>query len=146
MKLFLDANIFVAACGSDNGGSRYLFRIAEKESDICLFSSEYALFEARENILKKMPGSMTLFFQLTSLSIVTLIHPAPNHLQFLARSVVPLKDAPILAGALSARVDALCTLDKKDFHNAEVKELCASFGTTVVFPRDILVQWRNDHM
>ena len=143
MKLFLDANIFIAACGSEKGGSRYLFRIAEQDSNVSLFSNTYALAEAEVNISKKMPEKINLFSHLKSLSMVILVHPAPPYLQFLARSFVPLKDVPILAGALSAQVDSLCTLDKKDFHTKRVKELCASFGVTIAFPRDILIQWRE---
>jgi predicted nucleic acid-binding protein len=142
MKIFLDANIFVAACGSATGGSRYLFSIADVTPAWQLLTSDLALREARRNIAHKMPECASVFSDLVIAHALTVVHDPPEALVAWASGVVNKKDAPILAAALSAKADVLCTLDRKDFHGASVKRACRAVGMGIVTPKDLLVEWR----
>lgn len=143
MKIFLDANIFVAACGSDTGGSQYLFRVAEHDPTWCLVTSAYALNEARKNIQKKMPQKMSIFVALATHASLVVVHPPPQAIIDIASSVIQKKDAPILAAALVAQADMLCTLDQKDFFTKKAKQFCRTYGMAIVLPGTLLKKWRD---
>jgi uncharacterized protein len=143
MKIFLDANILVAACGSAQGGSRYLFYIAEQESAWHLLTSAYAVSEARANVERKLPGSLKHLSELLVSPQLTIVYPPSSPLITAARTVVPKKDAPILAAAIAAKADTLCTLDKKDFHTKSVKQWSKKYQLSITDPRALLTQWRN---
>lgn len=141
MRIFLDANIIIAACGSEWGGSRALFDIARKDQTLQLITSDYAIREARRNSEKKLPLAMATFNVLTKESPLMIVREAPPLLTKSVASIVPTKDAPILSAALFARADYLCTLDKKDFHSTATQDACRALGVTISTPRDILLKW-----
>lgn len=143
MKIFLDANIFVAASGSATGASRYLWRVAEREASWQLLTSAYAIAEARRNVEQKLPRAMPEFRDLITARTLTVVHPPLAAFLKLARTTVPEKDGPILAAAIFAQADCVCTLDQKDFHRLPVKRHCARWGLKIVFPHDLLRQWRE---
>lgn len=145
MKIFLDANIFVAACGSATGGSRFLFSVAEIEASWHIVTSQFALQEARLNVQKKLPTKREIFEQLLISSQLTIIQTPPESTIKELRSIIAEKDAPILAAAVYGQVDVICTLDQKDFHNKKVKTWCQRFDISVLMPRDLLTSWRDSH-
>lgn len=142
MKIFLDANVFVAACGSATGGSRYLFAVAGIDPTWQLLTSELAVREARRNVMRKMPGTSPTLSDLVTARTLTVVHTPPDELVAWASRIVHRKDAPILGAALSAKADALCTLDRKDFHTTSVKRACRAVGIRIVTPKDLLLAWR----
>lgn len=142
MKIFLDANIFIAAAGNEDGGSSYLFRIAEIEKWI-LFTNPYALMEARRNIWKKLPDSKSRFSSLIVNPTLIIANPAPKAMQDQCKKIVPEKDAPILAGALFSKSNILCTLDQQDFHNQFVKTFCKSKNLIIKTPKQMLKMYRR---
>lgn len=144
MKIFLDANIFVAACGSDTGGSRYLFRVAEHDSTWFLLTSAYALNEARRNVQKKMPDAISLFEELATHTSLIVIHPPSQSVLNIAATVISQKDAPILAAAVMAQTDVLCTLDQKDFFTKKAKQFCRTYGMAIASPGTLLKKWRDN--
>lgn len=144
MKIFLDANIFVAACGSDTGGSRYLFRVAEFDPTWFLLTSAYALHEARKNIQKKMPDAMNLFESLATHPSLIVVHPPSQTIIDIASSIIREKDAPIIAAAVMAQADVICTLDQKDFFTKKVIQFCSKHGISIALPGMLLQQWRDD--
>jgi predicted nucleic acid-binding protein len=141
MRIFLDANIIIAACGSEQGGSRALFEIAKKDSFLQLITSDYALREAKRNITEKLPVSIIVFTALTKGYQLMTVREAPPLLTQNIVSIVPKKDAPILSAALFARAEYLCTLDKKDFHSPATRQACSALGVTIATPGDILLVW-----
>ncbi len=143
MKIFVDANIFVAACGSETGGSQYLFVVASQEPTWHLITSHLAVREARTNVQKKLPHALSTLEDLILVPSLTIVHPAPQAIVMESAQVIDEKDAPILAAAVCAQAQYLCTLDRKDFHNLKVKKWCKHQGITIVTPRDLLVQWRD---
>ena len=142
MKIFLDANIIIAATGSDLGGSRYLFKIAEQNPHWQLLTSVYAIAEARANVLAKLSNRYAFFISLITSTALTVIHPPAETIIKLAHGLVPPKDEPILAAAISCSANILCTLNKKDFHTPRVRRRCRDWGIRIVLPKDLLEEWR----
>ncbi len=143
MRIFLDTSVFVAACASESGGSRYIFAIAQKDPSYQLITNSYAIVEAKRNVLHKLLLSYHFLQNLiTSRTLVSMQDP-PQALIRLAAGTIHEKDAPILAGAIFGHADILCTLDKKDFHTLTVKTFCSAFGITIQYPGDVVKQWRD---
>lgn len=143
MKIFLDANILIAACGNPQGGSAYLFRVAAQEQTWQLLTSAYAIAEARRNIIHKLPRAQDDFTSLIAAPSITIAYPPQSALIRIASRIVSSKDAPILAGALSSHAQWLCTFDVKHFHIDRVRKWCSQFDIRIAAPKDILVNWRN---
>ena len=114
-KIFLDENVFFAATFSPTGGSSMLFELA-KHRKVELFSSLYALNEAKRNILLKGGKDLLLrFYQLVSeLQAIDQKKIDEADAKKWEEWIVA-KDAPILISAQRQKVDFLVTLDKKDF-------------------------------
>lgn len=109
MRLFLDASVLLAACGSATGASRHLFRLAPA-NEWSLVATPYVVEEVLHN-LPQLPAAAT--------SACARFRPAlwiRDDVLTLDRAVVfpASKDRPVLFSAL-AWADALLTLDRGDF-------------------------------
>ncbi len=145
MRIFLDANIFVAAVGCPEGGSAFLFQVAEKEK-WTLVTNEYIIEESRRNINAKLFTAKDRFITcLANKSLLVLKDPSSKFCGICA-SVVPQKDAPVLAGAILSKSDILCTLDRKDFHNKQIKNFAKRFGVQIMTPKEILLAYRDNRL
>ncbi len=113
MRLFLDANVIFSAVHSPGGRSHALFRLAQ--AGLCeLLSSAHAIGEAHRNLALKSPTKIDELAQF--LEVVTPVpEPDPRLVTWAAETGLPDNDAPILAAAVAARVDALVTGDRKHF-------------------------------
>ncbi len=145
MKIFLDANIFIAATGSETGGSRYIFHIAQKDEKIHLVTTRYVLEEASRNIKKKMNNKYSFFSSLITSGIFTVVEEPPMKLIQEVQKVIKEKDAPVLAGAVFAGADILCTLDREDFFTKKVENWCKKLGIKLLIPGEFLEDWRKHH-
>ena len=98
--------------------------------------SEYAQDEAEKNLLKKFPQSLPEFQTLKS-AIEVCQNPSVDLESRVSEAapLVPRKDLPILAGAVSAEVDWLITLDDKHFKHLRGKTV---HGVLVMEPRHAL--------
>lgn len=143
MRIFIDTSVFVAACASQIGGSHYLFAIARKDPTIQLVTNSYAMVEAKRNCLEKLPQAVDQLIELTTSKELLVMRESPPALVRLAAHIINLKDAPILAGALYARADILCTLDKKDFHMPKIATWGSHFGLKILYPRDVIYRWKK---
>jgi predicted nucleic acid-binding protein len=61
MKLFLDTSVLLAACGSEKGASRELFRLAPS-NEWTLMTTPYVLEETKRN-LPKLPSAASSVWQ-----------------------------------------------------------------------------------
>lgn len=109
MKLFLDTSVLLAACGSDRGASREIFRRAESCQWV-LMASPYVVVEVENNLARLTDVAARVWPQLLpqlaiAADVVTLDQIAVFE---------PAKDRPILFSAL-AWADVLLTLDRNDF-------------------------------
>lgn len=109
MRLFLDASVILAACGSERGASREIFRLAPT-NDWLLVTTRYARAEVERN-LAAFPQSATAVWSQIEASVLVM-----DDVVSLDRPVIfsAGKDRPILFSAL-AWADVLLTLDRGDF-------------------------------
>lgn len=117
IKIFVDANIFFAAAKSPRGGSALILELAKKKR-IKIVTVNYVLREAEKNIKNKLD----IRFLLAHYQNVLEINPEIQSLDAITLKnvglfidVLPIKDIPILLGALLSGAGILLTLDKKDF-------------------------------
>ena len=113
MKLFLDANVIFSAAHREAGRAQDLIALAR--GGVCeLLASAHAIEEAKRNLELKSTG-----FELrleAAINMMTTVPEAPAALVEWARAQgLPIKDAPILAAAVSAKADLLVTGDSRDF-------------------------------
>lgn len=124
-KLFLDANVVFSAVCSSSGASSFLFQLAKKKK-IILFSSFYAVNEAKVNVERKLgQDKLILLYELIS-EFKKVDNFAPVFDGKYENFIVE-KDIPILVGAENMAVDFLITLNKKDFMNAKIAKLKLPF-------------------
>ncbi|MBI4313350.1 MAG: PIN domain-containing protein [Candidatus Omnitrophica bacterium] len=113
-RFFLDANILFSAAYDAQSRSALLFDLA-KAGRCTLATSSYAREEARRNLASKRPEALTVFEHRLQ-AVPHIQEPDPRVIQHLAaRHMVPVEDAPILAAAIQAGVDALVTGDRTHF-------------------------------
>jgi len=109
VRLFLDTSVLLAACGSNTGASREIFRRAEANGWI-LITTPYVIEETVRNLPDFPPSASANWVRLRPGLLVM------DDVLTLDRPVVfPAgKDRPILFSAL-AWADILVTLDRGDF-------------------------------
>jgi predicted nucleic acid-binding protein len=109
MRLFLDANILFTAAHNPKGKAIFLIELGG-QGHWELFSSPYALEEARRNLERKFPNSLDGLGSLVR-GICLIEHRAGfGHPAGLAQ-----KDQPIFQAALGCQATHLLTGDLKDF-------------------------------
>ena len=109
MKLFLDANILFTAAHNPKGKSLFVIELG-RQGYWELFSSPYALEEARRNLERKFPRSLD--------DLGTLqhgIHLIEHRAGLDFPEGLAQKDQPIFQAALACQATHLITGDLKDF-------------------------------
>lgn len=138
-RVFLDASVFVAAAGSPSGGSALVFELCRQARAIPV-ASLLVLEESERNIAKKLGRTALLRFYQEIGSIDLEVTEPPDEKEVAAQSgIINAKDAPVLAGAMKAKVDCLLTLDRKDFLSPVVLE--AGLPFEVMTPGSFLTDW-----
>lgn len=112
-KVFLDSSVIIAGLASDTGGSNEILALAEL-GVIIPYISEFVVSEVVRNTQKKLPGSIALFITLFKKIPFKMIEFSERDLDF-AKTMINEKAAPILAAAVSGKVDWLLSLDKHFF-------------------------------
>ena len=142
MKVFLDANVFFAAAGSPTGGSAFVLELA-KQKKIRVVTVAYALVEAERNIQQKLGEKALDRYHQNLLEVgpeVQNIDNVPMNVAKTLEQLLPLKDVPILLGAMLSDASFLLTLDRKDFlDNKKLEESKLSFK--IVTPGDFLQKY-----
>lgn len=135
--LFLDANILFSASMTTGGPNAFIIQLSQLgHCHIC--SSQYALDEALRNLNHKYPEATEVFDVITQSLKIT---PEPNpKLVNWAETLLPAKDAPILAAAVTARATILVTGDRKHF--SELYGLSFS-GLQILTPTQALEELLN---
>jgi predicted nucleic acid-binding protein len=114
MRLFLDANVLFSG---SNLGSNIHWLLQEVRQGHELLTSDFAIEEARRNILLKRPAWLTAFEDLvTQVRIVPSVH-------FAIQDDLAEKDAPLLCAAIRFGCQYFVTGDKRDFGHL--------YGTTI---------------
>jgi predicted nucleic acid-binding protein len=130
-RVFLDANILFSAAYRSDSRLRVLFELAAA-GRMRLVASRFAHEEARRNLAAKRPAALAdLDTLLAQVEIVREGGPS----EVAAASMLPAKDAPILAAAIAARCDWLVTGDAQHFGSLFGKQV---HGVRVTTPAEML--------
>ncbi len=106
MRVFLDANILFSA---SQAHSRIMALLDVLSARAVLLTNEYAAEEARRNLAAKFPdGVKTLERLLKNCEIILQLATDVD-------AGLPLKDVPILGGAIAGHATYLLTGDERDF-------------------------------
>lgn len=136
IKVFLDASVLVAASASAKGASAYVLHLA-RQRKIKAFVSEDALSEAAKNVNLKLDdiGEERLKTYLIKANLKLVDSPEAETIA-LCEKFIHFKDAPILAAAITKKVDILLTLDRKHFLTKSVADFAKPMK--ILTPGDFL--------
>jgi len=110
-RVFLDTSALFSGLNSPFGASGFIISLFKLKKIIIVISPE-VISEAEKTIKDKFPLLKIPFLDfLASQSIITQ-KLTPKEIKS-AYKIINSEDAPILAGAIKAKVDFLITLDKK---------------------------------
>ena len=133
--VFLDASVLFAACYSEAGSSRDLLREAIR-GNVEIVLSEHVLEEARRNLARKAPGALSAFHELlTAIKPQMARKPTLGELRRTA-AYIHIKDAPVVAAAVKAKVDCLVTWDRKHF--IDDPRVAEKSGLTIITPDQLV--------
>jgi predicted nucleic acid-binding protein len=133
MKLFLDTSVLIAACGSSQGASMAVLRLAESQR-WTLLATPYVLAETEKN-LPKLGGEA----ERNWLDIRGKLSVCQDVISIEKPSVFPVsKDRPVLFSAL-AWADVLLTLDRSDFQGLIGSKF---YGLPILRPGEFLEEER----
>ena len=123
MRIFLDANILFSAARSDSRMRAFL-KVLSKQADF--LTNAYAVEETRRNLELKSPKGLKSLEQLVRRCEMVSQLAADWEVE------LPLKDRPILGGAIAGHATHLLTGDERDFGKFWGK---AVRGVKIVSPR-----------
>jgi predicted nucleic acid-binding protein len=137
-RIFVDANVLIAGADSRSGASNAVLQLAEVGL-FRLVASRQVLDEAERNVRKKLPRALpNLVALLAQLPFEIVADPADaDCLRWV--DVIELKDTPILAAAVLAKVDRMVTLNTKDF----TPEVAQASGLSIQTPSALIQDLRR---
>jgi len=106
MKVFLDANILFSASLSHSRMRAFLDVLLDQAD--CL-TNQYAIEEARRNLAAKFPAGVKALERLVKQCEIVSVLTTDLKVE------LPLKDQPILGGAIAGDATHLLTGDERDF-------------------------------
>ena len=130
MKVFLDANILLSASLSHSRMRAFLDVLLDQAD--CL-TNEYAIEEARRNLAAKYPDSEKALERLVKQCEIVSVLTTDLKVE------LPLKDRPILGGAIAGNATHLLTGDERDFGKLWGKTIQ---GVTIVSPKMLAEELR----
>jgi len=140
-RVFLDASVLFSAAYSATGASREILRSALRHEVVAVVS-RYVTEEARRNLRRKAPAAIQAFERLMELlSPEVAADPSLLELQA-AASYTNLKDAPIVAAAVKAKVEYLVTLDRAHF--IDDPKVARASGLSILTPDNLLAILRRE--
>ena len=136
-RVFLDTSALLSGLNSPIGGAGIilaLFTLQEIEISI----SPEVVMEAKRNILTKFSRLETAFlaFLIGNPIVTEKITHKELHAAY---HIIPSEDAPIAAGALKARAEAIITLDRRFQKLAQQN----NFPLSILTPGEFLEQYRK---
>ena len=138
VSIFADSSVIIAGVGSASGASRAVLILADL-GFFQLVISPLVLEESRRNIAKKLPTFMPVFTDLiATIQPQVVVNPSVEECQRWI-TIIEAKDAPIIAAAISAKVNRLLTLNTKDF----TPEVAARTGLIIQTPGEFIQDIRG---
>ena len=109
MRLFFDANTLFTAAHNPKGKAAFIIDLGS-QGYWGLYTSAYAIEEARRNLEAKFPNSLASLVKL-----LTTFQTGPESRTQPCLPGLPIKDCPIYLAALGCRATHLLTGDLRDF-------------------------------
>jgi predicted nucleic acid-binding protein len=135
IRAFLHASVLFAASYSETGASRDLLREAVR-GNLQIVVSQHVLEEAERNLVQKTPEVLPALHELlTVVAAKVADRPTRQELEQ-AASYITLKDAPIVAAAVKAKVDYLATWDRRHF--IDDPRVAETSGLTIITPGKLM--------
>jgi predicted nucleic acid-binding protein len=139
-RVFLDASVIIAGVGSKTGASNAILGLCEI-GFLRPVVSPHVLNEAERNLTAKLPRALPEYRRLRAKLDWDIQADASDAEVKRWLSIVPPKDAPVLAVAVSSAVRRLLTLDVKDFMNVEIQS--KPIPVHICKPGDLLQEMRT---
>jgi predicted nucleic acid-binding protein len=140
-SVFVDASVLFAASYSPRGFARDLIETG-LHGQLFLAVSEFVIKETRRNLLVKAPGALSRFEAFLATGVMHVTEPSRPHVKHVA-TVVVLKDAPVVAGAIVAGANLVATYDCKDLLSKRQEILEAFGGNSRRDPGESLIALRG---
>ena len=135
-RVFLDSSVVFSAALSPTGASAALL-MAALHGEIEVVVSSLVLEKVGRNLEKKRPDVLPDWDLLLSGLAPTVLDPSSAAVHR-AAAYTELKDAPLVAAAIAAKVDYFVSLDKR--HLTGVPEVAERSGLRIVRPSELLAQ------
>ncbi|MEW5873375.1 MAG: hypothetical protein AB1894_29210 [Chloroflexota bacterium] len=131
-RVFIDSSALFSAVYSSRGYARDLLLLGVREQTLLIISS-LVKEETTRNLAGFAPETTTLLEHIFEWVPFEVVDP-PRHAIIEAANLVALKDAPILAAAKAASVNALVTLDQR--HLLDRPELEVFIAAQILRPKE----------
>ena len=139
-RVFLNATCWVAAAGSESGGSSAIFLLAQAFL-LSLVTSRAVLQEAERNIQNKMGTSaLQRFYSLLNMTEIEICEQTTLEEEQQWTALTADKDRHVLAAAFKTKADVLVTLDRKHFLTESVQ---VNFSIPVQDTKEFLTEFRT---
>ena len=136
MKVFFDSSVIIAALLSPDGSSAKILGMCEAGL-VKGFISNQVKEEIEKVIVRKFPEFMKFFRAILKISKLKIVkNPGMVRIKEARRWIADVNDAPILAAAKMANIDALLTLDIRHFIKDE--RVMKKSGLSIMTPADFL--------
>ncbi len=136
-RVFIDSSVFFAASLSASGNARRLVLLGIR-STLKLYVSPLVWEETERNLVRKAPEAVPVFQLWRDILPAHLVSPTKS-LVLRVGEAIPLKDAPIVAGAIEAQAQYLATYDQKHLLSQRDR-IKANFGIIAATPDEILTR------
>jgi len=121
-RLFLDANVWIAAAGSPTGASAMLLTLCQEERAEAAVT-RLVLLEAEKNVRTKFgDAALVRFYRLISAPGLQIVPVPSNQEMAVYANIIHAKDTHVLAGAHKAKANALITLNRQHFWKPSVRQ------------------------
>jgi putative PIN family toxin of toxin-antitoxin system len=134
LSVFVDTSVLFAAAYSATGSARDLIKLAIQGRVMLVISRDVA-DEVERNLSQKAPHTVQAYRSFLDILRFRGANPPPELIQSVAQYVV-VKDAPIIAAAIAAKVNYLVTYDRQ--HLLNHPEIAQKSGLKIVTP-DVVV-------
>lgn len=134
-KVFIDSSVLIAAAISPTGSARDLIMQAIR-NETSVIVSDLVIEETQRNLTEKAPKAfpaLQLFLETLNPEVVS---PTKSLVRRVSR-VVEVKDAPIVAGAVTAKAHYLVSFDRKHLLNQK-QVIEEGFKIKVVTPDELI--------
>ena len=140
-RVFIDASVWIAAAGSETGGSSLVLDVCRGRR-FAAQCSQRVLIEAQRNIRDKMSSDdLARFYRLLAAVAPGLVTPVTPEEEETYRQVAGAGDAHVVAAAVRGAAAYIVTLDRRHLANERMR--AAGLPFAIVTPGEFLALVRG---